>query len=155
LEAYLAKQRRLKARVPLKKQLIDAMSSRLKITVGDNSIYVWKSRRFEELIYMHLPRMFFLGASCYVIYRINLKQQEAKRWKEGVKSHRQEDISKQIGEISRIIGTTQNQFEPNKNVQYDRSYSGDQYKYSYEATEKDLQEKLFKIYEEMEEEAEA
>ena len=71
------KQRRLKARVPLKKQLIDAMSSRFKIQVGDNSIYLWKSRRFEELIYMHMPRMFFLCASCYVIYRINLKQQEA------------------------------------------------------------------------------
>jgi hypothetical protein len=53
------------------------MSSRFKIQVGDNSIYLWKSRRFEELIYMHMPRMFFLCASCYVIYRINLKQQEA------------------------------------------------------------------------------
>ncbi len=39
-----------------------------------------------------------------------------------------------------------------KNVQYDKSYSGDQYHYSYEGEEKDLQEKLFKIYEEIEEE---
>jgi hypothetical protein len=53
---------------------------------------------------MHIPRMVFLMASCYVIYRINLKQREARRWKEGVKSHRQEDISKQIDEISRVIG---------------------------------------------------
>ena len=37
---------------------------------------------------------------------------------------------------------------------YDRSYSGDQNKYSYEAPEKDLHEKLIKIYEEMEEQAE-
>jgi hypothetical protein len=55
---------------------------------------------------MHVPRMLFLGASCYVIYRITLKQAEAKRWKEGVTSHRQEDITKQIDEISKIIGTT-------------------------------------------------
>jgi len=46
-----------------------------------------------------------------------LKQRQAKRWKEGVKSHRQEDISKQIDEISRVLGANQpNQFEPMKNV---------------------------------------
>lgn len=74
LENYLNKQKRLRARVPLKKQLSDFVSSKFKITVGNNSIYVWKSRRFEEMIYMHIPRMLFLTASCYVIYRINLRQ---------------------------------------------------------------------------------
>jgi hypothetical protein len=56
--------------------------------VGPNSIYIWKSRRFEEFIYLHVPRFLFLTLSCYIIYRINVKQLEARRWKEGVKSHR-------------------------------------------------------------------
>ena len=53
-----------------------------------------------------------------------------------------------------MIDSTRNTFEPLKNVQYDRKYSGDQYHYSYEREEKDLQEKLFKMYEELEEEEE-
>ena len=129
------------------------MESRFKIQVGPNSIYIWRSRRFEELIYLHIPRFLFLAGSCYLIYRISLKQQEGRRWKEGVKSHRQEEISKQLEEISKVIGANQkNTFEPLKNVEYDRSYSGDQFKYSYEQEEKDLQEKLFKLYEQLEEE---
>ncbi len=75
---------------------------------------------------MHVPRFCFLGFSCYVIYRISLKQQQARKWKEGVKSHRQEEISKQIDQISKVIGVGQvNTFEPMKKVELDKKYSGD------------------------------
>ena len=45
-----------------------------------------------------------------------------------------------------------NQFEPLKKVEFDKSYSGDQFEYLYQREEKELQDKLFKMYEEMEEE---
>lgn len=44
----------------------------------------------------------------------------------GVKSHRQEDIAKQLDEISKVIGVNEpNQFEPLKKVEFDKNYSGD------------------------------
>ena len=44
-----------------------------------------------------------------------------------------------------------NDFEPGKQVEYDPSYTGDQLNYSYMREEKDLQDKLFQIYEEINE----
>ena len=154
IEEFISKQNRVRQRVSLKQRLIDSINAKLKVQVGSNSIYIWKSRRFEEMFFLHVPRFLFLGISCYIIYRISLKQAQADRWKSGVKSLRQEEVSKQIDEISKVIGSTKNTFEPLKNVQYDKSYSGDQYHYSYEREEKDLQEQLFKMYESIEEEEE-
>ena len=114
--------------MPLRQRLKDSIGSKLKVQVGKNSIYVWRSRAFEEIAYLHLPRFLFLGFSCYVIYRINVRQQQTKQWRMGVKSHRQEEISKQLDEISKVIGAHEpNQFEPLKKVEFDKSYSGDQF----------------------------
>ena len=45
----------------------------------------------------------------------------------------------------------QNTFEPGKQVEYDPNYTGDQLNYLYQKEEKDLQDKLFQIYEEINE----
>ena len=60
--------------------------------MGNKSVYFWHSRRFEEFAYMHIPRFFFLAGAIYTIYTINLKQRQAQSWRNGVTSHRQEEI---------------------------------------------------------------
>ena len=86
----------MRQRLSIRDRVKAFVNDKLSVQVGQNSIYVWKSRRFEEMIYMHIPRLLFLVASCYVIYRISLRQHEASKWKQGVKSHRQEEITRQI-----------------------------------------------------------
>ena len=54
------------------------MKDYFKVKVGDRSIYVWHSRKFEELAYMNIPRALFLLGSVFVIYNITLRQQQAK-----------------------------------------------------------------------------
>lgn len=49
-----------------------------------------------------------------------------------VRSHRQEAIDEQLREIEKVLGRDQNQFEPGKNIEYDKSYAGDQFEYSYQ-----------------------
>ena len=73
LEEYIQRQRRLKTHVPLTQRLKDKIGDKLKVQMGKQSIYVWRSRRFEEVMYLHFPRFLFLGFSCYVIYKINLR----------------------------------------------------------------------------------
>ena len=51
---------------------------KFKVKVGDKSIYVWHSRKFEELAYMNIPRALFLVGSIFIIYQITLRQQQAK-----------------------------------------------------------------------------
>ena len=45
----------------------------------------------------------------------------------------------------------ENTFEPGKQVEFDPKYAGDQHSYLYQKEEKDLQDKLFQIYEEINE----
>ena len=44
-----------------------------KISIDGKSVYVWHSRRFEEMMYMQVPRFLFLAGSIYIIYLINLR----------------------------------------------------------------------------------
>ena len=41
--------------------------------MGEKSIYVWHSRKFEEFAYMQMPRVLFLIGSVYAIYKITLR----------------------------------------------------------------------------------
>ena len=63
-----------------------------------------------------------------------------------VRSHRQEAIDEQLKEIEKVLGREQNQFEPGKQIEYDKSYAGDQYEYLYQKEEKELQDQLFEAY---------
>ena len=47
----------------------------------------------------------------------------------------------------------ENDFEPGKNVEFDPKYNDNQTKYLYQKEEKDLQDKLFQLYEEINPEA--
>ncbi|CDW89118.1 UNKNOWN [Stylonychia lemnae] len=126
LEYYLRKQKEIKSRVPLTQKFKKSLSDLFTVQVGRNSIYVWRSR-----------------------------QQQAKKWRHGVQSLRQQEITKQLDEIAKVIGANEpNQFEPLKNVEFDKSYSGDQFQYQYQLEEKQLQDQLFKLYDELEEERE-
>ena len=101
---------------------------------------------------MHIPRFVFLAGSIYVIYTISLKQRQAQQWRNGVTSHRQEEIRDQLQHIEDVLRPKENNFEPGKQVQYDPKYSGDEHNYLHQSQERDLQDKLFQIYEEVDEE---
>ena len=51
-----------------------------------------------------------------------------------------------------MLQPTVNTFEPGKQVEYDKNFEGDQLKYGYERQERELQDKLFALYEEIDEE---
>ena len=55
-----------------------------------------------------------------------------------VKSHRQEKIDQQLEEIETVLNRQANIFEPGKQVEFDKSYTGDQFQYQYQREEKDL-----------------
>ena len=64
---------------------------------------------------------------------------EAHKWKRGVRSERQESVSKQIEEIGNVIGAYQsNQFDPNKTPTFDKNYKDDALPYLYQKEEKEL-----------------
>ena len=52
-----------------------------------------------------------------------------------------------------ILRPTDNNFEPGQNVQFDKNYNNEQ-SYLYQREEKDLQDQLFKMYEEITDEEE-
>ena len=54
--------------------------------------------------------------------------------------------------MEQVLRPRDNTFEPGKRVEYDPSYTGDQLSYLYEKEEKELQDKLFQIYEDLSEE---
>ena len=98
---------------------------------------------------MILPRFLFLSGAAYTIYMINYNQRQNAKWKNYVTSHRQEEINAQFAQIEKVLRPTENTFEPGKQVALDNTYTGDQYHYRYQREEKDLQDKLFQIYEEV------
>ena len=55
-----------------------------------------------------------------------------------VKSHRQEKIDTQLEEIESVLNKQENIFEPGKQVELDKSYTGDQFEYQFQKEEKDL-----------------
>ena len=98
---------------------------------------------------MYVPRFLFFTTSCWMIYQISLKQRQNKKQMATVRSHRQEAIDEQLMEIEKVLNKEQNQFEPGKQIDYDKSYAGDQFQYLYQNEEKDLQDELFKAYDEV------
>ena len=59
-----------------------------------------------------------------------------------------------MDEIEKVLNKSQNTFEPGKNVEFDKSYSGDQFEYQYQQEEKALQDELFAMYDQIENENE-
>ena len=59
-----------------------------------------------------------------------------------------------MSHIETVLNRQDNKFEPGKNVEFDKSYTGDQMSYSFEREEAKVQEELFKMYDEMVEEEE-
>ena len=47
-----------------------------------------------------------------------------------------------------------NSFEPGQNIKYDTKYSADKYEYCFEREEQELQDKLFEVYDQLQEEYE-
>ena len=48
-----------------------------------------------------------------------------------VKSHRQEAIDDQLNHIEEVLNRSNNSFEPGKNIEFDKSYEGNQMQYSF------------------------
>jgi len=57
-----------------------------------------------------------------------------------------------LSQIESVLQPTLNVFEPGKGIEYDPKYEGDQYKYLYQQKEKELQDQLFELYEQIDEE---
>ena len=57
-----------------------------------------------------------------------------------IRSHRQEAIDEQLGEIERVLNAQRNEFEPGKNTVYDKNYQGDKFEYQFQQEEKSLQD---------------
>ena len=92
LERYLQMQKQKQQTVHWKQRLRQFIDKQFVIQSGNKSLYVWRSRAFEEMMYVNAPRMLFLTGSCYIIYCITLRQQKTKRMKTTVRSHLQEKV---------------------------------------------------------------
>lgn len=149
IDRYIANQKRKQAREPLKLRFKAWFDRQFLIQSGSKTIYVWRSRVFEEITYLYVPRFFFFITSSWVIYQITMKQKMNQRQMATVRSHRQEAIDEQLLEIEKVLSRDQNQFEPGKKIEYDKSYAGDQFQYLYQKEEKDLQDELFKAYDQV------
>ena len=108
------------------------------INIGPKSVYLWHSRKFEEFAYMILPRFLYLTGAAYIIYTINYNQRQNAKWKNYVTSHRQEAVSSQYEQIEAVLQPQVNQFEPGKQVQFDKNYTGDNLNYRYMKEEQEL-----------------
>ena len=89
--------------VPIRQRMQTAFDNLFLLRIGSKSVYIWHSRRFEEILYMHVPRLLFLSLSIYTIYYINLRQRQREKWKHGVISHRQEAIKQQYSQMESIL----------------------------------------------------
>lgn len=149
VENFIEKQVRKKQVVSWRQQFWAKFDSIFLIKLGHRSVYFWHSRAFEEILLMHLPRFIFLAGSIYTIYTISLKNRQAANWRNGVTSHRQEEIRDQLRQIESVIKPKENTFEPGKQVEFDASYKGDEMNYQHQSVEQELQDKLFQMYEEI------
>lgn len=96
VEDFIEKQARKKQMVSWRQQVRKNFDNFFLIKVGQKSIYFWHSRAFEEILFMHLPRLIFLSGAIYTIYTISLKKRQEENWRNGVTSHRQEEIQQQL-----------------------------------------------------------
>ena len=96
VERYIDSQNRKKKFKETTTNFWSNLKATFRIDNGSKSIYVWHSRKFEEFMYMHIPRFLFLAGSCFVIYTITLENKRNQRWKQSVTSHRQEAVDAQI-----------------------------------------------------------
>ena len=75
IERYIERKRRLN--IPRPSAMMKAremFNEMFRIKIDGKSVFIWHSRRFEEIAYMHVPRFLFLSGSIWVIYQINLRQ---------------------------------------------------------------------------------
>ena len=96
LDRYIDINKQKQAREPLRLRVQKWFDERFLIETGKKSVYLWRSRAFEEIAFMYVPRFLFLTGSAYFIYRITLKQHENMRVRSTVRSHRQEQIDQQL-----------------------------------------------------------
>ena len=87
---------------------------------------------------MYIPRFMFLAFSCYCIFNITYRQKKDAKMLHSVRSHRQEAIDEQILDIEKVLNRSENQFTPGKNIEYDKTYSGDTYEYLYQQEEAEM-----------------
>jgi inner membrane protein involved in colicin E2 resistance len=64
------------------------------------------------------------------------------------RSYRQEKAEQQLADINKILGASENTFEPGKAVEFNSKYDP---KNNQTKEEKELEDKLFELYEELEE----
>ena len=73
LSRYININKSKQAQEPLRVRMKKWFDERFLIETGRKSVYLWRSRVFEEMAFMYVPRFIFLTGSCYFIYRISLK----------------------------------------------------------------------------------
>jgi len=73
IDRYITTYRKRQSVEPLRLRFQKWFDRQFLIQSGSKSIYIWRSRVFEEISYMYIPRFFFLCTSCFVIYQISLR----------------------------------------------------------------------------------
>ena len=102
------------------------------ISIEGKSVYVWHSKRLQEVLLMHVPRFLFLTGSIWTIYCMKVQMAQTSKKKVSVISHRQEAVNSQLRQIEEMLRPDENTFEPGKKVSIDSNYEGDRMKYAYE-----------------------
>ena len=76
IERYMRLRREEQNRLTWRERWDAFKKQKLTVQHKGQSIYIWRSRMFEEVMFMYLPRFLFVLGSSYVIYQINLAQQK-------------------------------------------------------------------------------
>ena len=84
------------------------------IKIDGKTVKVWHSRKFNEVIFLHIPRFIFLTGGIYSIYIINVRQAKEAQRKGFSVSHRQESLNNQLTQIENVLQPALNIFEPGK-----------------------------------------
>ena len=63
------------------------------ISIQGKSVYVWHSKRLQEVLLMHVPRFLFLTGSIWTIYCMKVQMAQTSKKKVSVISHRQEAVN--------------------------------------------------------------
>ena len=73
LDRYIDIVKRKQQRPSYKDRWRKWVDTQFKVQSGRKSIYLWRSRPFEEVMYMYFPRFAFILGSSYLIHLIMLR----------------------------------------------------------------------------------
>jgi len=145
VDEYAKEQKQQKIYIPLMDRAKTYIEKRFQITMKNGNIKVWKNRKFDEFLFIQVPRFLFLVYTCFICYKIHKKYEETKVSKSFVRSQRQEALDTQLKQINKVLGQ-ENTFDPSKKTVTNTGLGNANPSYLHEKEEQELQDQLFKLY---------